>query len=46
MNDIQAITIYFKIVYGIIAVVLAGYALHLSRQARRARARLDAATKK
>jgi hypothetical protein len=40
MNDIQTITVYFKIVYGLVAVTLAGYALFLVRQERRARARL------
>ena len=45
MNDIQTITIYFQVVYGIVAVALVGYALWLSREARRARARLEAVRK-
>ena len=45
MNDIQTITVYFKIVYGLVAVVLSGYALYLAREARRARARLAALEK-
>ena len=43
MNDMQTITVYFKIVYGIVAVVIAGYTLYLWREARRARARVQAA---
>jgi hypothetical protein len=42
MNDIQAITAYYKIVYTIVAVVLAGYAWYLAGAARRARASLVA----
>jgi hypothetical protein len=42
MNDMQTITVYFKVVYGIVAVVLAGYTMYLAREARRARARVEA----
>jgi hypothetical protein len=45
MNDIQAITVYYKIVYGIVAVAIAAYAWYLARAARRARARLAATPK-
>jgi hypothetical protein len=45
MNDMQTITVYFKIVYGIVAVVLAGYTLYIASAARRARARLNASSK-
>jgi predicted Co/Zn/Cd cation transporter (cation efflux family) len=45
MNDIQTITRYFTIVYGLVAVAVAAYALWLARAARRARARLAAAPK-
>jgi hypothetical protein len=45
MNDIQTITVYFKVVYGIVAVVIIGYAWYLARAARRARARLAVAGK-
>ena len=44
MNDIQTITVYFKVVYGIVAVALVGYTLWLASAARRARARLEAAS--
>jgi hypothetical protein len=46
MNDIQTITVYFKIVYGIVAVVIAGYAWYLARAARRARASLVAGARR
>ena len=42
MNDIQTITVYFKVVYGIVAVTLIGYALYLARAERRARRSLVA----
>ena len=45
MTDIQTITVYFKIVYGIVAVAIVGYVLYLARAERRARARLSAAGK-
>ena len=45
MNDIQTITVYFKVVYGIVAVVIVGYAWYLARAGRRARARLAATGK-
>jgi hypothetical protein len=41
MNDIQTVTVYFKIVYGIVAVALVGYSVHHARAARRARGRLE-----
>ena len=46
MNDMQTITVYFKIVYGLVAVVMAGYALYLAREARRARSSLLAAARR
>jgi hypothetical protein len=42
MNDIQAITAYYKIVYGIVAAAIVAYAWFLGRAARRARASLVA----
>ena len=45
MNDIQTITVYFKIVYGLVAAALTAYVLYLARAERRARARLDASGK-
>jgi hypothetical protein len=46
MNDIQTVTLYYKIVYGIVALALAAYSLYLAREARRALARLDSAAKR
>ena len=45
MNDIQTITVYFKIVYALVAVVIAGYSIYLVNAARHARARVEAARK-
>jgi hypothetical protein len=45
MNDMQTITVYYKIVYGLVAAVMAGYAFYLARAARHARARIAAAEK-
>ena len=45
MNDIQTITVYFKVVYGIVAVAIVTYVSYLARAERRARARLAAAGK-
>ena len=45
MNDMQTITVYFKIVYGLVAVVLAAYALYLARGGRSARSRIAASEK-
>ena len=45
MNQMQEITLYFKIVYGLVAVALGGYALYLAREGRRARARIEASGK-
>ena len=42
MNDIQTITVYFKIVYGLVGVTIIAYALYLARAERRARASLVA----
>jgi hypothetical protein len=42
MNDIQTVTVYFKIVYGLVAVALIAYSLYLVRAARNARASLAA----
>jgi hypothetical protein len=42
MNDIQTITVYFKVVYGIVAVAIIAYASYLARAERRARASLVA----
>lgn len=41
-QDIQTITIYYEIVYGIVAAAVIGYAVWLGRAAKRARARLEA----
>ena len=40
MNDMQTITVYFKIVYALVAVVIAGYSIYLANAARQARASL------
>jgi hypothetical protein len=45
MRDMQTITIYYQIIYGLVAVAIAGYATYLARSARSVRARLDAARK-
>jgi hypothetical protein len=42
MNDIQTVTIYFKIVYGLVGATIVAYALYLARAERRARASLAA----
>ena len=42
MNDIQTVTVYFKIVYALVAVAIAGYSIYLANAARQARASLVA----
>lgn len=46
MNDIQTITVYFKVVYGLVAVALIAYSLYLVRAARNARARIQSLAEK
>jgi hypothetical protein len=42
MNDIQTITIYFKIVYALVGVVIIAYSIYLANAGRQARASLVA----
>ena len=46
MNDIQTVTIYYRVVYTIAALVLAAYSAGIIRAARRARERLEGAKRK
>ena len=41
MRDIQTVTVYYQIIYGLFAVAIVGYAVYLGRAARAVRARLD-----
>jgi hypothetical protein len=45
MRDMQTVTVYYQIIYGLFAVAIVGYALYLARAARAVRARLDTARK-
>ena len=45
MNDIQTVTVYFKVVYTLVAVVIVSYSIYLANAARHARTRIDTASK-
>ncbi len=46
MRDMQTVTGYFYAVYVLAALIFGGYALGIVLAARKARARLDAATRR
>lgn len=46
MRDIQTVTVYFHVVYILAAVILGGYAAALVIAARKARVRLEAASRR
>jgi len=46
MRDIQTVTGYFYAVYALAALIFGGYAIRIAIAARRAQARLDAATRR
>jgi hypothetical protein len=46
MRDMQTVTGYFYVVYTLAALIFGGYAVAIVVAARRARARLDAASRR
>ena len=46
MRDMQTVTGYYYTVYVLAAVIFGGYAVGIVRAARKARARLDAASRR
>lgn len=46
MRDIQTVTVYFHAVYVLAAVIFGGYTAAIVLAARKARARLDAASRR
>lgn len=46
MRDMQTVTVYFHVVYVLAAVILGGYTAAIVVAARKARARLEAASRR